>query len=362
MINRDFLDELYYSYVSKRKEALDSINRDSFKISEIQTFLESINESDSDRKFFSPINSDSIFEGRIEIEKNELNSLLANNEINNKIVSECDSIISKFKELFNELDNNGSVDVSESIDESDIQNNTIKDIDNSSTTDINSFNRTDNISNIDIAELLNIRDKILNIQESERRRISSELHDITVQNLVHLTHTIELASLFIDQDPVRARLELETCNNNLKETIDGIRDIIFNLRPMSIDDLGLSKAIDDYITNIKFNNPSVLFDVDVDDFNIEISKSITIFRIIQESVNNSIKHSKCKLITIHVKHDEKCCNILIRDDGIGFDVDQVTSNHFGLSIMKERIKMINGEIKINSSQYGTEIIINIPVN
>ena len=97
---------------------------------------------------------------------------------------------------------------------------------------------------------------ILNIQEEDRQRIARDLHDSSLQNLTHLLHKIELCSLYIDEDSVKAKLELSVVNKVLRETIDEMRNIVYDLRPMTFDDLGLKAAferlLEDIIKIIRF--------------------------------------------------------------------------------------------------------------
>lgn len=94
-------------------------------------------------------------------------------------------------------------------------------------------------------DIFNKRLQILDIQEKERHRIARDLHDTTLQNLSHLVHNIELSSLYIDKDPIRARLELEVVNKKLKSVIQEMRNIIFDLRPMTFDDFGIKESLKD---------------------------------------------------------------------------------------------------------------------
>ena len=84
---------------------------------------------------------------------------------------------------------------------------------------------------------------IFKVQEEERQRIARDLHDTSLQNLTHLIHKIELSSLYIDKDPIQAKLELSIVEKSLRKTIEEIRNIIYDLRPMSFDDLGLKNAL-----------------------------------------------------------------------------------------------------------------------
>lgn len=226
----------------------------------------------------------------------------------------------------------------------------------------------DKIEKIDsVIKKLNVRHGLnsLNIQEEDRQRIANELHDTSLQNLAHLVHTIELSSMFIDQDPIRAKLELATTSAQLKKVIDDIRETIFNLRPMSFDDLGLVKAIDDLSEKLKQSHKcSIVCEVDRIATNNNLLL-VTIYRIIKECLENAVKHSSCSKVTLSVKSDEKKIDIVVVDDGKGFVPEEklsIDNNHFGLRIMKERIELLGGTFTIHSIiDKGTEIRIELPM-
>lgn len=219
------------------------------------------------------------------------------------------------------------------------------------------------------------RFKIIDVQEKERQRIARELHDSTVQNLTHLIHRIELSSMFIDQDTVRSKLELESCIKILKTSIEEIRETIFNLRPMSFDDLGFKQCIENLIANIKLNYRNCIveldiFDLDQYDWKIKNKKSInlflvTVYRIIQEAISNIIKHSEADKIILEIKCIDANCIINIKDNGKGFSVEDTleqNEKHFGLSDMQDRVNILNGSIDIISEcGQGTELKIEIPL-
>lgn len=219
------------------------------------------------------------------------------------------------------------------------------------------------------------RFKIIDVQEKERQRIARELHDSTVQNLTHLIHKIELSSMFIDQDKIRSKLELESCIKILKTSIEEIRETIFNLRPMTFDDLGFRQCVENLIANIKLNyrNCEVelnIFDLDRYDWKIKNKKSInlflvTVYRIIQEAISNIIKHSEADKIVLDIKCIDSDCVIIIKDNGKGFSVEDTleqNEKHFGLSDMQDRVNLLNGTIDIISEcGHGTELKIDIPL-
>ena len=104
---------------------------------------------------------------------------------------------------------------------------------------------------------------ILYLQETERRRISEELHDTTVQELVYLSQQLELAFLYMDKDPVRARVEVLSSRKYVKHIIDGIRDIIYDLHPISFDDIGWEASMARLYDTLAYNNDiNIIFDIE----------------------------------------------------------------------------------------------------
>lgn len=209
---------------------------------------------------------------------------------------------------------------------------------------------------------------ILELQEQDRQRIARDLHDSTVQNLTSLIHKCELSTKFVDIDPVRTRLELLTISNTLKSVINEIREIIFNLKPMSLDDLGLIMTIERFINQL-MNHHDIEIKLKYNEERNDILPviNLSIFRIIQEACNNAIKHANAKCIEIDIKYDENHINITIKDDGKGFDTneikDRITQDYTGcgLSIMKERVYLLSGTLDIQSKiNKGTIINISVP--
>ena len=206
---------------------------------------------------------------------------------------------------------------------------------------------------------------ILSIQEQDRQRIARDLHDTSLQNLAHLVHKIELSGLFIDQDPIRAKLELAVISKNLKSVIDEIRSTIFDLRPMSFDDLGLKTAFEQLVEKARENNGFTI-EMDIDDIVCEDNLVLaTIFRVVQECFINIVKHADAGKVIFSCKKKDNFCIIDIEDDGKGFTKSEIESKqdrHFGISVIKERIGLLGGEIRIDSEKdKGTGIHIEIPM-
>lgn len=219
----------------------------------------------------------------------------------------------------------------------------------------------------DKSSMLHVKQlSILDAQEKERQRIARDLHDTSLQNLTHLVHKVELSSLYIDQDPIKAKLELATVESGIRKVIDDIRNSIFDLRPMTVDDLGLKETIEKLL--IVLNQDKQFHIVaDIDQIDRMYSDSylrllfISIYRIIQECVQNSIRHSKGSEIIVSLKDCKDVYRILVKDNGTGFDMDEASKKdkHFGLSVIKERVLFLGGKINIDVSN-GTSIEIEVP--
>lgn len=206
---------------------------------------------------------------------------------------------------------------------------------------------------------------VMDVQEKERQRIARDLHDSTLQNLTHLLHKIELSSLYIDQDPLKAKLELATIESGLRKEIDDIRNRIYDLRPMTFDDLGLKNAL---LNLFPILNHDGNFEIqsDIDEIEDGFSKEekdfimIMIYHIIKECVQNSIKHSGGNQIEVSLKEKNKFYLIKIRDNGTGFDIKEAArkDRHFGLHVVEERVFLLGGDMRIDTED-GTTIEIEI---
>ncbi len=210
---------------------------------------------------------------------------------------------------------------------------------------------------------------ILEIQEKDRQRIARDLHDSTIQSLTSLIHKSELCFRLVDIDPVRTRLELSTISNTIKSIINEIREIVFDFKPMSLEDLGLVSTVERYTHQLTMCH----------DINIKINHNegkenllpiinLSAFRLIQEACNNAIKHAEAENINIDIKYSKHNIKLLIKDDGKGFDTKDLTyciandNCGYGLSIMKERVNLLSGTMNIQSKiNVGTKITITIPI-
>ena len=228
-------------------------------------------------------------------------------------------------------------------------------------------------SDRDIEKLDNDSKKVvLDAQELERQRIARDLHDSTVQTLTGMVHKLELCCRLLESDPVRCHLELKVMGNNLRNSISEIRDIIYDLRPMSFDDIGLEVAIEELIRRTQSKSVSdanINLKISCDLSIISNTIAFSILHLIEEGCNNALKYSGCSKIDIGLDFTDnnEVLKLSICDDGKGFDLEKLSVNKsfnsgFGIPIMRERVYFLNGTCDIRSSLgKGTDILILIPL-
>lgn len=209
--------------------------------------------------------------------------------------------------------------------------------------------------------------QILESQENERSRIARDLHDSVVQVLTNLVHKSEICTKIVDVDTIRAKLELEIMAKTLRETISEMRNIIYDLRPMSFDDLGLDVTLDRAIKNIEVNTDmKVSLKIEGESKQLSNIVQLTILRIVQEGANNSIKYSKGNHLDIRLRYGVSEIYLEIEDDGQGFEHTGEASvnlkSGLGLGMMRERIELLSGEMEIDTGVgKGTKVKVRIPV-
>lgn len=210
---------------------------------------------------------------------------------------------------------------------------------------------------------------LLETQENERQRISRELHDYTVQNLTSLVHKAELCSKLVEMDPVRCKLELSMMSKTLRDIINDTRQMIYNLRPMSFDDIGLDVTIERALEKIESSeSKKINFEVEGETYQIKPVIGLTLLRIIQEGCNNAIKHASASYVQVVLIYQSDMITVKIEDDGKGFDTSHISTDSrednsgFGLSMMRERVYLLSGNIEIDSKiGSGTKITVNVPI-
>ena len=206
--------------------------------------------------------------------------------------------------------------------------------------------------------------KIITAQEEERKRLSREIHDGPAQMMANvLMRTDLIERIYNDKGIEQAFAELSDLKQTVRNALSEVRRIIYDLRPMALDDLGIVPTLKKYINTVMEYNVPVEISFRAPDSEKKLPKDyeVAIFRVVQECINNSIKHGKPSLINVKMEFSPTFINVIVSDNGVGFDTDQVKPNSFGLVGLKERVDLLNGKMTIKSARgQGTLIMFQIP--
>lgn len=211
---------------------------------------------------------------------------------------------------------------------------------------------------------LNALDAMLEGQEKERKRIAEDLHDNIGSVLATLKLHFENLKLNREKKQFNQEELYEKTEKLIDETYLKIRSIAHAKNSGVIANKGLLVALKLMAEKVSSANKTSIEVVDFGlDSRLENSIEIAVFRIIQELITNIIKHANAKNATINISNFKEALNIIIEDDGKGFDYNKVElKNGMGLNSIKTRIKHLNGTFNVDSSLgNGTSIIINIPL-
>ncbi|RYF26779.1 MAG: hypothetical protein EOO42_00555 [Flavobacteriales bacterium] len=208
-------------------------------------------------------------------------------------------------------------------------------------------------------QVIHFSRELINTQEAERKRIASELHDSLGQKLILIKNRILSAA------PIRVvpdkRQAHETLVQNVADAIQEIRNISYALRPYQLDLLGLSSSINSLVDE-SCQVAEIDYALQIDDIDrvFDNDASINIYRIIQECLNNIVKHAGANKVSVSIKLDKHQVKIKIADNGLGFDVREAHTG-FGLRGIKERLQILKGTISISATNAGTHLEFLVPI-
>lgn len=209
--------------------------------------------------------------------------------------------------------------------------------------------------------------EIIKAQEEERKRVARDIHDGPAQTMANVIIQAEICEKLFEIDIKNAKLELDGLKQIVRGSLNELRKIIFNLRPAALDDLGLVAVLRRYCADFERETGiNTKFSIFGDKMKLNPNIEVTLFRIIQEALNNIKKHSKA--LNAHVKLEcmNSLVNLTITDDGCGFKWNSEShgfvKEHFGLMSIKERADLFDGLTKIESTpQKGTKIFVSVPL-
>lgn len=212
--------------------------------------------------------------------------------------------------------------------------------------------------------------KIIVAQEEERKRISREIHDGPAQSLANIVLRTEIVErMLLKKEFQLVQDELLDLKGQVRSGLEEIRKIIFNLRPMALDDLGLVPALRKFAHDFEDKTRiRTIFELSGKEVRMPSAMEAGLFRLVQEAFTNAQKHARASFVTLEVAFTTESVTIVVVDNGIGFQTEQTEVNaqnnsHFGLIGMRERVDLLEGRMEIDSKiGQGTKIIINIPIS
>ncbi|MGZ9234015.1 MAG: sensor histidine kinase [Anaerolineales bacterium] len=204
---------------------------------------------------------------------------------------------------------------------------------------------------------------LVNAQETERQRLSRQMHDGPAQALSNFILQTEIAMRLMDVDATQAREELNNLKASAMGTFQKVRNFIFELRPMMLDDLGLAPTIRRYADAFK---EQAGLDVNVtvtgNERRLEPYLEVMLFRAIQELLGNAARHSEASLVKVILDLGEDRIRVSVDDNGKGFDPDSIQhGNSLGLKLIRERTEMLGGSFEVDSAVgRGARILFAVP--
>lgn len=220
-------------------------------------------------------------------------------------------------------------------------------------------------------DLLDERDRMIEVQEEARKKLARDLHDGPTQSVSAIAMRINIVQRLLEKDPRAALQELARIEDLARRTTKELRHMLFTLRPLVLESQGLAAALQSMADKVKETyDQNVLLQIDESVLkDMEIGKQGVIFYIVEEAVNNARKHARAEHIWVRLLPFQKdIIRLEIQDDGVGFDVEAVNRSYdqrgsLGMVNLRERTELINGLLQIQSAPgKGTLVRVLIPMS
>ncbi len=220
-----------------------------------------------------------------------------------------------------------------------------------------------------LEELRQIPSKLICVQEEERKRLASELHDSIGQTLAAVKFWVEMALKLRDAGDDNAALNhLERFVPTLQRSLEETRNIYMGLRPTMLDNVGLLATLEWLSKECMKLYPQrhIELEAGVEEEEIPENLKVNIFRIAQEALNNVAKHSRAEWVDVSLSKNRDCIELAVSDDGVGMNPEQVlqtgSDGCLGLTSMRERAELTGGSFSIESTPgKGTTILASWPI-
>ncbi|ASV68250.1 sensor histidine kinase [Cytobacillus sp. FSL W7-1323] len=206
--------------------------------------------------------------------------------------------------------------------------------------------------------------QIIEAQEEERKRLSREIHDGPAQMMANVMMRSDLIErVYKERGTDEAMEEIRNLKKMVRSALYEVRRIIYDLRPMALDDLGLVPTLKKYLQTIEeyHNSTKITFMNVGKEVRLPSQYEVALFRLIQEAVQNAMKHADAEEIIVKTEINNERIAVVIRDNGKGFDINKKKAQSFGIIGMRERVELLEGQLSIDSNiGKGTIIIIQVP--
>ena len=216
------------------------------------------------------------------------------------------------------------------------------------------------IENLENQQKLMALDYMVQGQENERRRIAQDLHDGLGGILS--TAKLQIAKVNEELDKLSQLDVVSQAQNMIDRAHNEVRRISHDMMPGALIDLGLVAAVEDLVESVGNSNNFKISIIDhTDDFQLTEIQKVQLYRTIQELVNNIVKHSEANKVEITFDKTEDQYEIIVADNGIGFDFNSSKQKGLGLTSIENRIKYLNGDVKFSNSEPGVLVKVSVPI-
>ncbi|MGG3998909.1 sensor histidine kinase [Anoxybacillus kestanbolensis] len=206
--------------------------------------------------------------------------------------------------------------------------------------------------------------RIIEAQEEERKRLSREIHDGPAQMLANVIMRSDLIErIYRERGAEEAIGEMRDLKKMVRSALYEVRRIIYDLRPIALDDLGLIPTLKKYLQTIEeYHKTTITFTYTGEVKRLSNRFEVAVFRLVQEAVQNALKHAEAKKIQVKMELKKDHLLIVVKDDGKGFNPNEKKDKAFGLMGMRERIEWLEGKLHIYSQLgRGTVVTMHIPL-
>lgn len=219
----------------------------------------------------------------------------------------------------------------------------------------------------ELMESEKLRFHIIETMEEERRRVARELHDGPAQSLANLAVRTDYCLRLLALEPEKVAGEMRLLQELIRDCMTEIRRIMFDLRPMVLDDLGLVPAMKKYFEHIAGRHGLAVEYLQLGtEARLHRTSEVALFRVVQEALTNVLKHAAPCWVQVKSEFLPERLNLTIKDDGPGFNVDEVLDDkeqeRYGLTGIRERVRLLKGDVRIQSAPgAGTTVLVSVPL-